>query len=123
MNKLIVVFLGVLVGSIIPTASDKQEEVLGLAIVLVIGNVISESFFSKEKMRHFSIFLSSATIGVLSTLLFHTWNRLAQIITLIIFAIAAVTISVVLDRKEEKGKKTKNLRSDVFGKDKEDDNS
>lgn len=123
MNKLIVVFLGVLVGSIIPTASDKQEEVLGLAIVLVIGNVISESFFSKEKMRHFSIFLSSATIGVLSTLLFHTWNRLAQIITLIIFAIAAVTISVVLDRKEEKGKKTKNLISDVFGKDKEDDNS
>lgn len=123
MNKLIVVFLGVLVGSIIPTASDKQEEVLGLAIVLVIGNVISESFFSKEKMRHFSIFLSSATIGVLSTLLFHTWNRLAQIITLIIFAIAAVTISVVLDRKEEKGKKTKNFISDVFGKDKEDDNS
>ena len=123
MNKLIVVFLGVLVGSIIPTASDKQEEVLGLAIVLVIGNVISESFFSKEKMRHFSIFLSSATIGVLSTLLLHTWNRLAQIITLIIFAIAAVTISVVLDRKEEKGKKTKNFISDVFGKDKEDDNS
>ena len=102
MKKLIVIFLGVLVGSIIPTIYFNQEEILGLAMVLVIGNIVFETFFKTEFLRYLAIFFSSITVGLLSTLLFPNWYEIAKTISLVVFAICAVTITVLIGKRENK---------------------
>lgn len=104
MKKLIVIFLGVLVGSIIPTINFTQEEILGTTMLLIVGNIIFESFFKREYMRYLSIFFSSIAVGLLSISLFLNWNKIAQAITLVVFVIGAIAITAIIGIRENNSK-------------------
>lgn len=99
MKKLIVIFLGFLVGSIIPIKNYAQEEILALAVALTVGSIIFETF-RKKITQYLSVFFSSIVAGILITLLFFEWNELAQTITLCVFAVSAVIITLIVGAKE-----------------------
>lgn len=116
MNKLIVVILGFLMGSILPIGSNNQE-LMGLAILLVLGNIIIEIFVKKK--RALSILISSVTIGILASSMFQNWNIVAQIIALVIFSIASIGITILIELDENQGRSGSgnNIISDFFRKD------